>query len=426
MNTLSNRMIRAVAVLPVALALATSAALPLPAQAQSPHRPAAAHPRVRAKVPGPSTAAVPQPKPLPARTPFTAAEDAAASIPGMPDARFWADSTEDFKNALPAKPGPWLVLSSGGEDGAFGAGFLNGLSASGKRPDYAVVTGVSAGALIAPFAFAGPHYDNALRDAFTKITSADIFEIGATPESFVDTWPLRDLITKEITPALLADIAARYRAGKRLFIVTTDLDSERSVVWNMGAIATYGGDKAAGLFRDILLASSSIPGAFPPVLINVESHGKHFAEMHVDGGVGGQFFVAPAAFMAATSDYRLPATELSVVVNSGLQPEFEVVPRTTASILTQSVSMAVMGDTRLMLDRAYLVAKRSGARFNVASIPPSFNVPSHGTFDPDYMKALFQAGYDLANSASPFSAVPPAYPGAPASPQLDPDKTGAN
>ena len=344
----------------------------------------------------------------------------------MPDARFWADSPTDFNNALPAKPGPWLILSSGGEDGAFGAGLLNGLSASGKRPDYSVVTGVSTGALMAPFAFAGPRYDDALRDAYTKITSADVFEIGATPESFVDTWPLKDLIAKEITPALMADIAAQYRAGRRLFVITTDLDAERSVVWNMGAIAAHGGEEALNLFRTVLLASSSIPGAFPPVLIDVESNGKRFAEMHVDGGVGGQFFVAPAALMAATADYRLPATELNIVVDSGLQPDFAVVKRSTEAILAQSVGMAVKVDTRLMLDRAYVVAKRSGIGFNVASIPPSFSAPSRGTFDPDYMKALFQTGYDLGNSATPFSTVPPPYPGSSAPQAQDPEKTGAN
>ncbi|HTV36894.1 MAG TPA: patatin-like phospholipase family protein [Xanthobacteraceae bacterium] len=375
----------------------------------------------------PAAAEVPplQPKQLPPRAPYTAAEDAAASIPGIPDARFSADSPTDFNNALPSKPGPWLVLSSGGEDGAFGAGLLNGLTASGKRPDYAVVTGLSTGALIAPFAFAGPHYDNALRDAFTKITAADIFEVGGTPESFVDTWPLKDLIAKEVTPALLADIAVQYRAGRRLFVVTTNLDTERSVVWNMGAIAAHGGEDGLDLFRKVLLASSSIPGAFPPVLIDVEAGGKRFAEMHVDGGVGGQFFVAPQALLAATSDYRLPATELYVVVNSGLQPEFEVVPRSTEAILAQSVGMAVQVDTRLMLDRAYMAAKRSGVSFNVASIPPSFNVPSRGTFDPDYMRALFKVGYDLGRGATPFAAVPPPYPGQPASPTQDPEKTGA-
>ena len=344
----------------------------------------------------------------------------------MPEVRFWADSPADFIKALPTQPGPWLALSSGGSDGAFGAGLLSGLTASGKRPVYAVVTGVSTGALMAPFAFAGSKYDESLRNAYTKITSADVFEVGATPQSFVDTWPLKELIAKQITPELLADIAAQYKNGRRLFIVTTNLDSERSMVWNMGAIAAHGGDDAAKLFRDVLLASSSIPGAFPPVLIGVEANGKRFQEMHVDGGVGGQFFVAPPALMAAASDYKLPATQLFVLIDTGLQPEFEAVPQTLQGILTQSVGMAVKTDTRLMIDRAYNAAKRSGIAFNIASIPPSFNVPSRGTFDPDYMRALFQTGYDQGKSATPFSNTPPAYPGTAAPSPQNPEKTGVS
>ncbi|HLN40049.1 MAG TPA: patatin-like phospholipase family protein, partial [Xanthobacteraceae bacterium] len=244
----------------------------------------------------PAAQAQPQAKQPPPRIPFTAADEVAAAIPGMPDARFWADSVADFTAALPPQPGPWLALSSGGADGAFGAGLLKGLSESGHRPDYAVVTGVSTGALMAPFIFAGPRYDDALRAAYTKITAADVFEVGSTGESFVDSWPLKDLIAKQITPALLADVAAAHNSGRRLFVITTDLDAERSVVWNMGAIAAHaadknGGDAALALFRRVLLASSAIPGGFPPVLIDVEANGKKFQEMHVDGGVGGQFFV---------------------------------------------------------------------------------------------------------------------------------------
>jgi hypothetical protein len=364
---------------------------------------------------------------LPPRIPFTAAEDAAAVVPGFPDARFWADSETDFKAALPKEPGPWLVLSSGGSDGAFGAGLLNGLSAAGKRPDFAVVTGVSTGSLLAPFAFAGPQYDAALHDAYTRITAADIFEAGSsTGESFVDSWPLKDLIAKEMTPALLEDIAAQHRLGRRLFIVTSDLDAERSVVWNMGAIAVHGGEQALKLFRTVLLASSSVPGAFPPVLIDVEANGKRFQEMHVDGGLGGQFFVAPAALMSSASDYRLAASALYIVVNTGLQPDFKVVDRFAPSILTQTIGMAVPVDTRLMIDRAYVVAKRSGVAFNVASIPASFDAPSRGPFDPAYMGALYKTGFEQGRSATPFSATPPAYPSVPASPSAPIEKTGAN
>src|SRR5580693_5165060 len=303
---------------------------PLAAQPADQYRSPPAHKAAPAKPP--TAQPQPQAKQLPPRIPFTVADEVAAAIPGMPDARFWADSIADFTAALPPQPGPWLALSSGGADGAFGAGLLNGLSESGKRPDYAVVTGVSTGALMAPFIFAGPRYDDALRAAYTKITAADVFEVGGTGESFVDSWPLKDLIAKQITPALLADVAAAHKSGRRLFVITTDLDAERSVVWNMGAIAAHGGDAALNLFRSVLLASGSVPGAFPPVLITVEANGKQFQEMHVDGGVGGQFFVAPAAAMAATSDYRLPATALFVVINTGLQPDFQIVTRSTPSI----------------------------------------------------------------------------------------------
>jgi len=385
-----------------------------------------------APAPAPSPAPAAQPQKLPPRAPFTAADATAASIPGMPDARFWGDSESDFAKALPTLRGPWLILSTGGSDGAFGAGLLNGLTAAGKRPDYAVVTGVSTGALMAPFVFAGPRYDAALAAVYTHTSAADIFEVGGTGESFLDTWPLKDLIAKQITPALLADIAAAHQAGRRLFIVTTDLDAERSVVWNMGAIAAHasahssspGGDDAIKLFRNILLASGSVPGAFPPVLIDVEGNGKRFAEMHVDGGVGGQFFVTPPALMQSTSSYKIPADALYIVVNSGLQPEFQVVERSTPTILAQTVSMAIKADLRVLLDRAYVAAKNSGIGFNVATIPPSFNAPSRGAFDPDYMKALFNVGYDQGKSENPFAAEPPAFPGS-ANGSSDP-QPGAN
>jgi hypothetical protein len=354
---------------------------------------------------------------LPPRIPFTAADDAAATIPGMPDARFFADSIADFQKALPAQPGPWLALSTGGSDGAFGAGLLNGLSAAGKRPDYAVVTGVSTGALMAPFAFLGARYDDALKAAYTKITAADIFEVGSTGESFVDSWPLKDLIAKQITPAVLTDIAAEYNKGRRLFVVTTDLDAERSVIWNMGAIAAHaadqtGGDAALNLFRTVLLASGAVPGAFPPVLIDVEGNGKKFQEMHVDGGVGGQFFVAPGALLQSNSGYKIPATDLYIVINSDLRPNFTAVEPSTPSILTQSVGMAVDTDLRLMLDRVFVAAKNSGIGFNVATIPPGFSAPSRGAFDPQYMQALFAAGFDQGKGDNPFATAPPPYPGA--------------
>ena len=258
-----------------------------------------------------------------------------------------------------------------------------------------------------------------------ELTSSGLLPTSGTGESFLDTWPLRELIAKQITPVLLADIAAAHQSGRRLFIVTTDLDAGRSVVWNMGAIALHGGDAALKLFRSVLLASGSVPGAFPPVLIDVEGKGKHFAEMHVDGGVGGQFFVAPPALMASTTSYKIPADALYIVVNSGLQPDFQLIERTTPAILAQSVSTAIKADLRILLDRAYVAAKQSGIGFNVATIPAGFNAPSRGAFDPDYMKVLFKVGYDQGNSANPFADEPPPFPGPPASVTSAP-QPGAN
>ena len=409
-----------------AIVLAATFFIPTPspfaatAQAQSArHQVGARAKKAPTKPPVAPPGAAAQQSKLPPRTPFTAADDAVAAIPGMPDARFWANSVPDFEKALPPQPGPWLILSTGGSDGAFGAGLLNGLSAAGNRPDYAVVTGVSTGALMAPFAFAGAKYDEALKDAYTKITSADIFEVGSTGESFINSWPLKELIAKQITPQLLPTSPPAIRPGGGCSSSPPISMPQRSVVWNMGAIAAHaadktGGDAALNLFRTVLLASGSIPGAFPPVLIDVEGNGKHFAEMHVDGGVGGQFFVAPPAMLASTSTDRIPASQLYIVVNSALQPDFQVVDRSTPIILSQAVGMAVQVDLRLMLDRTYVAAKNSGVGFNAATIPADFNAPSRGPFDPNYMKALFDVGFAQGKSAAAFATTPPPYPGPPA------------
>lgn len=355
----------------------------------------------------PAPAAAPKKKAgPPPRENFTLAEQNAAIIPDIPDARFFADSDADFLRALPSTPGPWLALSSGGADGAFGAGVLTGLAEVGKRPDFTMVTGVSTGALMAPFVFAGAKYDGPLRDAYTTITGADIFELGGKGESFFDTWPLKDLIAKRVTPELLNDVATEHRRGRRLLVVTTNLDAERPVAWNMGAIASKGGDKALKLFRDILLAASAIPGAFPPVLIDVESGGRKFQEMHADGGLTYQFFIAPASMMQANSSARLPATDLYVIVNTTLASNFVPTERDTLSILNRGVSVGVKTLTKIMIDQAYAAAKRNGIGFQLATIDPKFNVPSRGAFDPDYMKALFNFGSEQAKTGVAFRNEP--------------------
>ncbi len=341
------------------------------------------------------------------RAPFTAAEQNAAAIAGIPDARFWADSEQDFVRALPSHAGPWLVLSGGGADGAFGAGLLNGWSQSGQRPEFAVVTGVSTGGMLATLAFLGSSTDGKLREQFTNVSAADVFEVGGTGESLFDTWPLKKLIAKEVTPELLAGVAAEYKRGRRLFVMTTSLDAERPMVWNMGAIAAKGGEAALELFRNILLASASLPGLFPPVVIESESGGKTLQELHAEGGLGGPFFVAPPALLSRAKSALLPITELYIVVNSKLAPDFFMTERNTATVLARSISAALKSVMRAEVDRIYAVAKREGIGFNLAYVEDSFAKQASGPFDTKYMQALFERALERGRDGTAFRKEPP-------------------
>jgi hypothetical protein len=343
------------------------------------------------------------------RPPFTAAEEAVAQIPDLPGARFWADSTADFERSLPPQEGPWLILSTGGEEGAYGAGFLKGWTESGTRPQFAAVTGVSTGALMAVYAFAGPKYDEELHTSYTTITASDIFEVGATPESLTDTWPLGQLINKRVTPGLLADVAAEYKKGRRLFVMTTNLDAGRTVVWDMGVLAARGGEAALKLFGQVLLASASVPGVFPPVYIRVEANGRQFEEMHADGGVNGPLFFGPESYLLPGSPKRLPATGLYVIVNGKLTADFYMPDRNTAAILGRSITLALKTGGRLELVLAGLAAQRAGIGFNLTYVDSDFEQIGRGLFDPTYMNALYEYGVAQARAENRFhSGVLPA------------------
>jgi len=338
----------------------------------------------------------------PTRPDFTADDQAVAIIPGVPDARFWADSEKDFLAALPTTPGPWLALSTGGGDGAYGAGLLNGWSESGKRPEFSVVTGVSTGSLMSPFAFVGKAQDVGLKRIYTEYNAGDIFEDTKTPESLVDTWPLKRQIAKEMTPELLAQVAAEHRKGRRLFVVTTNMDAHRAVVWNMGAIAAKGDEASLKTFRDILAASTAIPGLFPPVMIDVEANGKKTQEMHADGGLGAQIFVAPETMLNTSSTTKIPATELYLIANNRLGPEFSMTERSLIFVLGSAISVGVQSMLRVNIDRAYGAAKRNSIPFYLSYPAFSPDQQGKGAFDNEFMKGLFEQGVARGKSDKPF------------------------
>jgi hypothetical protein len=347
-----------------------------------------------------------RPKPQ-ERVAFTAEEEDAAVISGIPDARVWGDSDTAFARVLPQASGPWLAISGGGSDGAYGAGVLTGWTEAGTRPEFAVVTGSSIGSLIAPFAFLGPRYDEEIRKNFTTIAAADIFEDRVTRDSLFDHWPLKRIIEQRVTPKLLSEIAAEHARGRRLFVATTNLDAGRRVLWNMGAIAARGDDKALKLFRDVLLASCSIPGFFSPIGIEVASNGKRFEEMHNDGTLTAPFFAIPESMIAAGGPSRPPLAQLYVIVNSKLGPEFQMPSRTIPGVLGRSIAVALTAALRAEVMLIQVAAQRHGIALHIAYVDSAFNVPSRGPFDGKYMQALYDFGVTAGKKGTAFEKAVP-------------------
>ena len=212
-----------------------------------------------------------------------------------------------------------LVLSGGGAGGAFGAGALVGLSRRQERPQYDVVTGVSTGALIAPFAFLGPEWDSQLTEAFTSGRGEQMSVRGLLALPFGTSRrsaALTALVDHYVTPDLIRAVAKEASSGRLLWVATTDLDKEETVIWDLGAIAMRGGEPARKLFRDVLVASASIPGVFEPVLIHVQQGGRLYDEMHVDGNASTSLFIAPVAAYFALLDQRaLDGARVYVLIN---------------------------------------------------------------------------------------------------------------
>jgi hypothetical protein len=310
----------------------------------------------------------------------------------------------------------FLAISGGGDAGAFGTGLLSGWTAHGDRPQFTVVTGVSAGALIAPFAFLGPDYDHVIRDVATSVGLDDLFHtrnvvLGLTSDGMADSGPLSRIVAKYVTPEVMEAIAAEYARGRVLYIGTTELDSGRPVTWNMSVIASSHAPGALELFRKIMIASTSVPGAVSPVMIDVEAGGKHYQEMHVDGGVINQVFTYPSSslteFRKATGTPFWREIRLYVIRNGRLEPEWSASKRRTLSIGGRAISVLIQTQGIGDLGRIYLTAKQDGADFNLAYIGADFDYPHDEEFDTEYMKRLFDHGYNLAAKGYPWHKAPP-------------------
>jgi Patatin-like phospholipase len=315
-------------------------------------------------------------------------------------------------------PANYLSLSGGGDDGAYGAGLLIGWAERGDRPQFNLVTGISTGALIAPFAYMGKEYDPVLRDVYTKYGPKDIFIergliSGILSDGLSDTTPLFQLISKYIDQDFLKKVAHEYTTKNRwLLIGTTNLDAGVPVVWNMGKIASIGTPEALELFRKVMLASASIPGAFSPVMFDFEVSGQSFHEMHVDGGAITQVFLYPSALSQRGKELNVKLQKernAYIIRNARLDPEWRETQRGTLSIIQRAISSLIQTQGIGDLYRIYHTTQVDGVSFNLAYIGSDFNFPHKTEFDTAYMQALFDYGYKQGLGGKEWQKYPPGY-----------------
>ena len=362
---------------------------------------------------------------------------ALATIPGIPNARYWVDIEIESmvrearrgnirrqqhrkKRGKHGRPPPasFLALSGGGDNGAFGAGLLVGWTKAGNRPHFTTVTGVNTGALIAPFAFLGPKYDAALREVFTQSSPKDIFKkrpmtAALFDDAMADSSPLLKTLGKYANQEMLREIAAEYKKGRFLLIATTNLDARQPVIWNIGSIAASGHPGALNIIKRIMVASAAVPGAFPPVMFDVEANGKKYQEMHVDGGATTQIFAYPA-----NADVRKLVKEgvierrkrtLYLIRNARLDAQWASVERRTLSIAGRAISSLIHSQGVGDLYRIYLTTRRDGIDFQLAYIPSSFKQVHKEEFDTAYMRKLFDLAYRMSSKGYPWQSIPPGY-----------------
>jgi hypothetical protein len=365
----------------------------------------------------------------PERLPAVPRADTERALPlGIANARFYPDSDPrpmivDATQALqrevaalpPGAPLPlanYLAVSGGGDNGAFGAGLLNAWTETGTRPQFKGVTGVSTGALIAPLAFLGPQYDPVLREVYTTINADLVYRFRGLPaavfdDGMADTTPLSALIAKYFDQRMLDAIAAEYRKGRLLLIGTTDLDAQRPVIWNIGAIANSGKPGALALVHQILRASAAIPGAFQPVLIDVELDGRKYQELHVDGGAIAQLFLYPPSLDLGRMGIKR-ARRAYIIRNARLDPDWANSERRTISIAGRAINTMLASSGRNDVLRVYFITQRDHVDYNLAYIGHDFDGPEKkGEFDQAYMRALYDYGYRQARAGLEWHKAPP-------------------
>ena len=329
------------------------------------------------------------------------------------------EEAEELRNKkIACAKGPkrsMLVLSGGGSYGAFQSGVLRGWGETGSRPEFDVITGVSTGALVAAITFPGPDMDSIGELIFTSVSNRDIFKkrnivFGLTQGYVADTKPLRELIDAMVTDEYLDRIAGQHTMGRRLYIGTTNLETRRQVIWDMGNIAIkHRNDKnSKKLFRDILQASAAIPGMFPPVTIPIEVGGKVYEEKHVDGGVTAGVFLRPFALNISGSKESLAGSDIYILVAGKLYADPGPVGKDLMSLGSSTVAALLSGQVRDELAEIYAVSVFQGMHFHLGAVPEDYPITMKSSeFDKKEMRDLFMEGRRLGQTGALWRNTPP-------------------
>jgi Patatin-like phospholipase len=369
---------------------------------------------------------------VPERHPLPANLVDQAQVPGGEGARSWGDAPpplvaklsrmtkEEARQSAPGLFGHehhYLAISGTGANGAYGAGLLCGWTEAGTRPEFTVVTGVGTGALIAPFAFLGSDYDHVLRKFYTTICTEDVLDqrslINAlTSDAAAGSEPLQKLLAELVTDEVVKAIATEYEKGRHLSVGTTNLDAGRPVRWNLGRIAASGDPRATELIRQLLLASASVPGAFPPVLVEVEAGGATYDEMHMEGGATAQIYIYPTEvdWERVLRKLEVPGRpNLYLIRNAMVAARYETVNNEIFAIIGRSLSSMIRTQGIASMYDIYLKARRDHLDYHLAYIPGTFEVKPREVFDQVYMQALFDLGFTAARSGYRWEKTPPGY-----------------
>jgi predicted patatin/cPLA2 family phospholipase len=314
--------------------------------------------------------------------------------------RYWGDDPEFAAGHTRVRPGSdgrvdFLTLSGGGINGAYGAGYLMGWTSKGSRPEFEVVTGISVGAIMAPLAFLGSSQDARLMKVYQSLSTetnpkTNFLAALLGADAILDNSPIRAAIQTAVDQDVLDQIGKAHREGRRLYVGTTNLDAQRPVVWDIGAIANSGSPGRLELVRSVILASAAVPTVFPPVLLEVASKGQAYSEMHVDGGVTEQVLLMPGGWGKVGSRGN---ARLYVIFNGVVDASAATVQPSSLALVGRSVPTLLKYLGRANLAELANSAKASGVHYRMTAIPGDFP-ESDGIFgSPEWMSQLYEFGF---------------------------------